>query len=204
MFNKITLLTINITLIILLITGCSNTAASTPITETQITVSPSTAMPTAEVTTEPETTTKGTMVPTPETTLAPTEKPTPTPVNTKAPIKLSTSTPVPKPTPTPEPQTAPTSTPKALPTPSPEATQPANSGEKIFTLTELSKYNGQNGNPAYIAVDGIVYDVSNVREWRNGTHNGFDAGKDLTEEIKNISPHGVSKLKGIPVVGKLK
>jgi len=75
--------------------------------------------------------------------------------------------------------------------------------DKTFTIDELSTYNGKNGNPAYIAVDGIVYDVTNVSQWKNGMHNGFEAGKDLTEEIKTISPHGVSKLKGVPVVGKL-
>lgn len=75
--------------------------------------------------------------------------------------------------------------------------------DKNFTIEELSTYNGKDGNPAYIAVDGIVYDVTNVSQWKNGMHNGFEAGKDLTEEIKTISPHGISKLKSVPVVGKL-
>jgi predicted heme/steroid binding protein len=52
-------------------------------------------------------------------------------------------------------------------------------------------------------VDGIVYDVTNVSQWKNGMHNGYEAGKDLTEEIKTISPHGISKLKGVAIVGKL-
>ncbi len=78
-----------------------------------------------------------------------------------------------------------------------------NLSEKTFTIEELATYTGQDGNPAYIAVDGIVYDVTNISQWRNGIHNGFEAGRDLTEEIKTISPHGVSKLKGVPVVGKL-
>jgi predicted heme/steroid binding protein len=72
-----------------------------------------------------------------------------------------------------------------------------------LTADELAQYDGKDGQPAYIAVDGVIYDVTNVRQWRNGEHNGFTAGKDLTEEIKNISPHGVSKLKGLPVVGEL-
>jgi predicted heme/steroid binding protein len=75
--------------------------------------------------------------------------------------------------------------------------------EKTFTIEELSDYTGKDGTPAYIAVDGIVYDVTSIAQWRGGTHNGFEAGKDLTNEIKNISPHGVSKLKGLPIVGKL-
>jgi predicted heme/steroid binding protein len=75
--------------------------------------------------------------------------------------------------------------------------------EKTFTIDELAAFNGKDGAPAYIAVDGIVYDVTNVSYWKNGMHNGFEAGRDLTEEIKTKSPHGVSKMNGIPVVGKL-
>lgn len=74
---------------------------------------------------------------------------------------------------------------------------------KNLTIEELSQYNGKDGNPAYIAVDGTIYDVTEVTYWKDGEHNGFTAGKDLTEEIKTISPHGVSKLKGLPVVGEL-
>lgn len=80
--------------------------------------------------------------------------------------------------------------------------EPAVSG-LVLTLEELSGYDGKNGNPAYIAVDGVIYDVTNVSQWKNGAHNGFPAGQDLTDEIKNVSPHGVSKLNGVPVVGKL-
>lgn len=88
------------------------------------------------------------------------------------------------------------------------ATEPDSTAEdatgKTFTLEELAAYDGQDGNPAYIAVDGVVYDVSNVPEWANGEHWGqYFAGNDLTEEIKNESPHGVSKLEGLPVVGTL-
>lgn len=74
--------------------------------------------------------------------------------------------------------------------------------EKTFTLAELAKYNGKNGAAAYVAVNGIVYDVTNVSQWRNGTHKGYEAGVDLTEAFKN-SPHQDSIFNGIPVVGKL-
>ncbi len=76
--------------------------------------------------------------------------------------------------------------------------------ERVFTLEELSTYDGKDGREAYIAVDGIVYDVTNVSKWKDGEHNKFKAGKDLTEEIKEISPHGISKLKNFTVVGRLK
>lgn len=72
-----------------------------------------------------------------------------------------------------------------------------------LTLEQLKQYDGKNGNPAYVAVDGVIYDMTNVKEWKNGEHNGYSAGNDLTDIIKNKSPHGVSKLKGVPIVGKL-
>lgn len=76
--------------------------------------------------------------------------------------------------------------------------------ERVFTLEELATYNGKDGQPAYVAVDGVVYDVSASPEWENGEHKmGITAGQDLTDEIKNKSPHGVSVLSGFPVVGRL-
>ncbi|MBE5990578.1 putative heme/steroid binding protein [Lacrimispora xylanisolvens] len=78
------------------------------------------------------------------------------------------------------------------------------SSEKLeLTLDELSKYNGKDGNPAYIAVDGVIYDVTESKMWKDGEHNGYTAGKDLTEEIKKVSPHGTSVLKKMKEVGKI-
>ena len=84
------------------------------------------------------------------------------------------------------------------------ATTPsAENGTLELTLDQLKQYDGKNGNPAYVAVDGVIYDVTNVPQWKNGEHNGYSAGNDLTDIIKNKSPHGVAKLVGVPVVGKL-
>jgi len=72
-----------------------------------------------------------------------------------------------------------------------------------LTIEELAIYDGQNGEKAYIAVDGVLYDVTNNSNWNNGSHNGYMAGLDLTEEIKSLSPHGVNVLEGLPIVGEL-
>lgn len=82
--------------------------------------------------------------------------------------------------------------------------QPTTPGNQAtFTLQELSKFNGKDGNPAYVAVNGIVYDVTNNAAWAAATHFGLTAGKDLTNEF--ASCHGgqpiLSKLK---IVGKLR
>lgn len=74
------------------------------------------------------------------------------------------------------------------------------------TLEELAKYNGQDGNPAYVAVDGTIYDVTDSPKWSKGKHRsvkGVEAGNDLTEKIKSLSPHGTGILEDYPIVGKL-
>lgn len=77
-------------------------------------------------------------------------------------------------------------------------------GDLELTLEELKQYNGKNGQPAYVAVDGIIYDVSDVEAWPNGEHNGNEAGNDLTDVIKNQSPHGMAALEDVPQVGRIK
>ncbi len=80
----------------------------------------------------------------------------------------------------------------------------AAASERVFTTTELAAYDGQNGNKAYIAVDGIVYDVTAVAQWANKLHAGkFRAGKDYSAEIKT-APHGVEKLATAVRIGILK
>ena len=75
---------------------------------------------------------------------------------------------------------------------------------RTFTLEELSQYNGKDGQPAYVAVDGVVYDVTNVEAWKDGEHKlGLTAGNELTEAITNQSPHGLKVLEGLPIVGEL-
>lgn len=76
-----------------------------------------------------------------------------------------------------------------------QPTAPEN--QTTFTLQELSRYDGKGGNPAYVAVNGIVYDVTNNAAWAAATHFGLTAGKDLTNEF--ASCHA-----GQPILSKLK
>lgn len=100
---------------------------------------------------------------------------------------------------TPQPPTTAASD-SAQPTAASDSTQ---SPQLELTLEELAAYDGKDGNPAYVAVEGVIYDVSGSSRWRNGEHNGYSAGQDLTEQIKSISPHGLSVLTRMPAVGKI-
>lgn len=73
-----------------------------------------------------------------------------------------------------------------------------------FTLEELAMYDGRNGNPAYVACNGKVYDVSASFLWKDGSHQVFHrAGVDLTEALER-APHGDDVLERFPVVGVLR
>lgn len=73
-------------------------------------------------------------------------------------------------------------------------------GAAVFTLEEIAEYDGKDGRPAYIVVDGVVYDVTNVRQWSSGMHYGFEPGADVTEALA-AGPHGVNQLNNAEVVG---
>ena len=74
--------------------------------------------------------------------------------------------------------------------------------QKEFTLEDLAQYDGSNGNPAYVAIEGIVYDLSNSSALGGGTHFGLTAGQDLTEQFNSC--HGIMNiLNNAPKVGIL-
>jgi len=77
---------------------------------------------------------------------------------------------------------------------------------RIFTLQELSEFDGRDGRPAYVAFDETVYDVSHSELWNEGSHfNQHMPGSDLTEQMGR-APHAADVLDrpGIKVVGVLK
>ena len=85
-----------------------------------------------------------------------------------------------------------------------QAASPSDSGQLTLTKEQLSQYNGQNGQRAYVAVDGVIYDVTDLPQWQRGSHNGHTAGTDISSEFKTL-PSGMAQkmLQGVPIVGKL-
>lgn len=89
------------------------------------------------------------------------------------------------------------------------AVSPADGSLKEFTQEELASYNGTDGKPAYVALNGTVYDVTNAKTWKDGVHTPWKmenvAGKDLTAAMKKAPPshQKADFMDGIPVVGKL-
>ena len=79
---------------------------------------------------------------------------------------------------------------------------PQPSADRLFTLEELSSYNGRNGNPAYVAVNGVVYDVTNNAAWGGATHFGLTAGTDVTSRFASCHA-GQPILSKLKVVGKM-
>jgi membrane-associated progesterone receptor component len=74
--------------------------------------------------------------------------------------------------------------------------------QREIRLEELSKYNGKDGNPAYVAVNGVVYDVTNNAAWAAASHFGLTAGKDLTSEFGSCHA-GQPILNKLILIGKL-
>ena len=81
--------------------------------------------------------------------------------------------------------------------------QPPN---REFTPEELKEYyNGEKGRPAYVAIDQIVFDVSNIGAWGGGTHFGIYAGENHTEVFNRHHLGYIQLLKDrVPMVGYLK
>jgi predicted heme/steroid binding protein/uncharacterized membrane protein len=68
----------------------------------------------------------------------------------------------------------------------------------------LSKANGENEKPVYVAHGGKVFDLSGSKLWKGGVHmQRHHAGVDLTADIQ-AAPHGPEMLERYPQVAVLK
>ncbi len=75
--------------------------------------------------------------------------------------------------------------------------------DKAFTLAEIKNYDGTIDNkPIYVAMNGLVYDVSAGREYYvSGGPYHYLAGKDSSKEL-NLFGGAIIKKK-YPVIGKI-
>jgi predicted heme/steroid binding protein len=73
----------------------------------------------------------------------------------------------------------------------------------LLTRSELRRFNGLNGAPAYVGYRGRIYDVTESFLWPKGCHQGLHhAGYDLTNRLKE-APHDADQLEKFPLVGYL-
>jgi predicted heme/steroid binding protein len=77
----------------------------------------------------------------------------------------------------------------------------ADAKPEIFDPETLSYFDGREGRQALIAFKDRVYDVTNLKLWKNGVHVKHSAGYDLTEMLTK-APHGEEKLENLIVAGK--
>lgn len=72
---------------------------------------------------------------------------------------------------------------------------------KELDRESVARCDGQEGRPAYVVVEGRVYDVTSSSRWPGGVHmRRHRAGEDLTAELRS-APHGPEKLDGFPLAG---
>ena len=80
---------------------------------------------------------------------------------------------------------------------------PSQNGKYYLTLSELAYYDGTNGKPAWIAVYGNLYDVTNESAWKNGVHRGLHLGGKDASSAFDQSPHSQSLLNSLTHIGYL-
>ncbi len=75
-------------------------------------------------------------------------------------------------------------------------------GESL-SPSRLRAFDGKEGRPAWVSVDGVIRDVSGSRLWKEGTHaRRHQAGEDLTAALAG-APHGPEVVLRMPEVGVL-
>ncbi|RUA33948.1 MAG: cytochrome b5 [Bacteroidetes bacterium] len=73
---------------------------------------------------------------------------------------------------------------------------------KKYNPQQLALRNGQDREEIWIAYKGIIYDATNSKLWRNGTHYEHWSGQDLTNELKD-APHTEMVFERLNVIGEL-
>ena len=73
---------------------------------------------------------------------------------------------------------------------------------KIYTRSQLALRNGQDREEIWVAHEGLIYDMTGSRLWRNGKHYEHWAGQDLTHELAD-APHTAAVFDKHEPIGKL-
>lgn len=71
-----------------------------------------------------------------------------------------------------------------------------------FSKSQLALRNGQDKPQIWCAFEGLIYDMTTSRLWRNGKHYEHWAGQDLTSELKD-APHTEKVFEKFKPIGKL-
>jgi predicted heme/steroid binding protein len=76
------------------------------------------------------------------------------------------------------------------------------SSMQVYTKQQLALRNGQDKPEIWVAFNGLIYDLSDSRLWRNGKHYEHWAGQDLTDELKD-APHTEEVFRKFKAIAKL-
>jgi predicted heme/steroid binding protein len=72
-----------------------------------------------------------------------------------------------------------------------------------YSNAQLALRNGQDKPEIWVAYQGLIYEVTRSRLWREGKHYEHWAGQDLTDELKD-APHNEKVFDKFKVIGRLK
>lgn len=72
-----------------------------------------------------------------------------------------------------------------------------------YSTAQLALRNGQDKPQIWCAFQGLIYDMTHSRLWKNGKHYEHWAGQDLTSEMEK-APHNERVFEKYIPIGKLK
>jgi predicted heme/steroid binding protein len=71
-----------------------------------------------------------------------------------------------------------------------------------YSSAQVALRNGQDKPEIWVVLNGLIYDVTKSRLWRDGKHYEHWAGQDLTDELKD-APHTEKVFDKFTIIGKL-
>ena len=71
-----------------------------------------------------------------------------------------------------------------------------------YTRSQLALRNGQDRPEIWVSFQGLIYDMTQSKLWKNGKHYEHWAGQDLTDELAD-APHSEKVFEKFNPIGKL-